>query len=197
MTPWLTTLKPTSAPCPTSFRSVCPTSCGRKLCARKNKQRARERAPVVEKSVEEHLKELESLPSPYPTPWRRSRPYTARLRALCVATANPRGDSFLVQIRGRELELTDGWVIELHARKKLGEKASLAAVARLHPDKSMTKRRVQSLRENMPSWKPSERPGMDFDWCVTEGGTAGWCVTGWYDFDRPDSDLSVTEGGTV
>jgi len=40
-------------------------------------------------------------------------------------------------------------VIELHARKKLGEKASLAAVARLHPDKSMTKRRVQSLRENI------------------------------------------------
>ena len=138
--------------------------------ARKNKQRARERAAVVEKSVEEHLKELETIPFPYATPWRRSRPYTARLRALCAATANPRGDSFLVQIRGRELELTDGWVIELHARKKLGEKASLAAVARLHPDKSMTKRRVQSLRENMPSWKPSERPGMDFDWSVTEGG---------------------------
>src|SRR5258705_4973432 len=62
---------------------------------------------------------------------------------LILSGAKHKGDepdSFLVQIRGRELELTDGWVIELHARKKLGEKASLAAVARLHPDKSMTKR---------------------------------------------------------
>jgi hypothetical protein len=123
--------------------------------ARSKRYRASTRT-VIEKTAEQILKELESAPFPDPIPWRRHRPYKKRLQALCEATANPKADSFLVQMRGRELEITDAWVIVLDARKKYGANASLAQIAWHHPDKSMTKHRVRRMLENIAKL---EQPG--------------------------------------
>jgi hypothetical protein len=128
-----------------------------KTAARMRKYRAKQRA-VAEKTAEEILKELEASPCPEPIPGRLSRQYHKRLIALQAATANPKGDKFLIRIRGRETELADAWLVEQKAQNKLGKKPSQATVARLHPDRSMTKRRVQSLRDLLEKLEAPGRP---------------------------------------
>jgi hypothetical protein len=123
--------------------------------ARSRKYRARKRT-VAEKTATEILKELEAAPFPDPMPWRSHRAYKKRLRSLCEATANPKADGFLVQMRGREIEIVDAWVIVLDARKKHGAKASLTQIAWHHPDKGMTKHRVRRMLENIAKL---EQPG--------------------------------------
>jgi hypothetical protein len=119
----------------------------RELTAARVRRHRAAKDAVAEKTAEEILKELEATPSSDPMPGRVSRQHHKRLVALQAATANPKGDKFLIRIRGREAELAEAWVLEQDAQQKLGKNASQAAVARLHPDKSMTKRQVQSLRE--------------------------------------------------
>ncbi|WP_316214082.1 hypothetical protein [Bradyrhizobium sp. SZCCHNR2032] len=129
--------------------------------SRQQRHRANVRAAknaAAEKAAGEILKELESITEAEPMPGRVSRHYHKRLVALQAATANPNGDKFLIRIRGREAELTEAWVVEQDARKKLGKTPSQAAVARLHLDKSMTKRRVQSLREIIATLEEPGRP---------------------------------------
>lgn len=131
----------------------------RKLTAdRVRKHRAAKRAIPLDQA----LKELDATPHQQPPPGRSSRQYKARLNALIAATANPSGDKFLIRIRGRELELTDSWVVQQCARKRFGAKTSDAKVARMHPDKSMTKRRAESHRNIIAKLEQPGRPWAPF-----------------------------------
>ncbi|MDA9529244.1 hypothetical protein [Bradyrhizobium sp. CCBAU 25338] len=131
----------------------------RKLTAdRVRKYRAAKRAIPLDQA----LKELEATPDQKPLPGRSSRQYKARLNALITATANPCGDKFLISIRPRVVELTDSWVVQQCARKRFGAKASDAKVARMHPDKSMTKRRAESHRNIIAKLEQPGRPWAQF-----------------------------------
>lgn len=132
---------------------------------RQQRHRAKVRA-VAEKAAEEVLRELDTTkvaddPAPAGLSLEHKREYKRRLTALLAATADPKADSFLVQMRGRALELTDAWAVQQIAREQFGAKAYDAKVARLHPDKTMSKRRIQNLRKNIASLEAPGRPWHD------------------------------------
>lgn len=127
---------------------------------RVKRHRAAKRVTVAV-ATEQILKDLEATPGPYPTPWRSHRPYQKRLRALCEATASPKADAFLIQIRGREIDMTDAWAIALRARHQLGPDASLRKIANTHPDQSMTKDRIRNLLRNVSELERMGRPWHD------------------------------------
>jgi hypothetical protein len=102
--------------------------------------------------------QLDTIPTLPPIPRRYMRQYYCRVGLLQAATASPGGDKFLISIRGREVELTYDWVFRQIVEEKFGIKASDSKVARLHPDKSMTKRRVQSQREIAAKLQAPGRP---------------------------------------
>lgn len=137
----------------------------KRLQARNRKRRQREREAKakltpVEKTVDQLLAELDATPAPVPMPGRVSRQYKRRLEALHKATAALGASKSLEKLRGREYEIVEFWVVLQEARKKFGERASDANVARLHPDKSMNKRGAQNRREIIARL---EQPGGP--WC--------------------------------
>jgi hypothetical protein len=137
----------------------------KRLQARNRKRRQRERdakakIKAAEKTADQLLAELDTELVPDPLPGPVSRQYKRRLDALHKATAALRVSKSLEKLRGRECEIVEFWVVLQAARKKFGERASDADVARLHPDKSMNKRGAQNRREIIARL---EQPGGP--WC--------------------------------
>lgn len=165
---------PADVPLPLAkFRALLAADAQRKLEQRQAAKRAHQRKLTADRvrkhraakraiPLDQALRELEAVPDQKPLPGRSSRQYKARLNALIAATANPAGDKFLIRIRGRELELADAWVVQHCARKRFGAKASDAKVARMHPDKSMTKRRAESHRNIIAKLEQPGRPWAQF-----------------------------------
>lgn len=127
---------------------------------RKQRQRAKERAAVavIDYTEDELLASLETF-APAPSRgfcakgW--ARQYDRRLAALREATANPNGDAFLIQMKGREIELVQGWVAQQRARESFGPKASLSRIAE---QADLTKSSAQKLVKNIAKLEDRGRP---------------------------------------
>ncbi|UVO33799.1 hypothetical protein KUL72_19965 [Bradyrhizobium arachidis] len=128
---------------------------------RKQKQRAKPVGADVSARVDDLLADLETS-----TPWREfcatgwARQYDRRLAALIDATTAPRGDAFLIQMKGRENALVQGWVAQQKAREGLGPKASLSRIAE---QAGITKSSAQKLVKNIAKLEEPGRPWHGLD----------------------------------